>query len=430
MTITLLIAAVDIEPGWAVGTVPDDDATIDRDILLDTTGHPWIPGSSLAGSLRAHLAAAEPDADVRLMGSRPPRNQAEAARSTASPLWIVGAEFTPTPSDGPGGTADALLETVGQTAIDRERGAAHAGSLRISRLAARGGRLTVYLRHDDNPALSPDDLRLIASWQPAIGRDRTKGSGRARLAQIRHGTIDPGTVSGARIWLTHDGTQLFETIATSVITCEPTGEPWLEAAFEITDGLLVGDHKVGRVIAARKRGGQPLIPGSAWKGIIRSRIEYILRSRYGENAACTDPVGRSDCIACAVFGNRGQRGALAFRDSYITCPTDPCPDVTRTHVGIDRVTGGARDALLYETAHIPAGTVALRIDQLAPTPPWVRNAIWHVLRDIDDGLIGIGAKTTTGFGTLRLTDPTGELDALEPVVVDSLESRPEPKAGP
>ena len=83
-----------------------------------------MPGSALAGSLRAHLSQARPPADERLMGSRPPRAQAEAAESTVSPLWIVGSVFTPGSSaDQPPGNA-AALEITGQTAIDRERGAA------------------------------------------------------------------------------------------------------------------------------------------------------------------------------------------------------------------------------------------------------------------------------------------------------------------
>lgn len=46
MAITLMIAALDVEPGWAIGAVPQDDSFVDRDILLDASGHPWIPGSS------------------------------------------------------------------------------------------------------------------------------------------------------------------------------------------------------------------------------------------------------------------------------------------------------------------------------------------------------------------------------------------------
>ena len=418
MTITLMVATVNVEPGWAVGALAVDDPAIDRDILLDAGGRPWVPGSALAGSLRAHLSQASPPADERLMGSRPPRNQAEAAASVVSPLWIVGSVFTPDRVDARPGEP-AAAEITGQTAIDSERGAAAAGPLRFSRLAADGGTLTVYLRHDPGrDPLTDDDLRLIAGWQPAIGRDRTKGCGRAALTRLRHGPVDPAAPDGASTWLSHSGPDLFEAVATRDVPCSGAeGKAWLEAGFAIVDGLLTADGLPGTVAQSRRRGGRPLIAGSTWKGIIRSRAEYIIRSRYGEQAACQDLVGCGTCVACGIFGHQGQRGRLAFRDSYIEdVPDTPAPP--RTHVGIDRVSGGARDALLFQTQPVTAGRLHLRIDTLGDVAPWARNLIWHVLRDIDDSLMGVGSRTTRGLGTLRLTSQPEE---PQPVRVPALE---------
>jgi CRISPR/Cas system CSM-associated protein Csm3 (group 7 of RAMP superfamily) len=417
VTITLMIATVSVEPGWAVGTFTVDDPVIDRDILLDAEGRPWVPGSALAGSLRAHLSQASPPADERLMGSRPPRNQTEAAAGAASPLWIVGTVFAAEAAAGrPDGPAE--LEIAGQTAIDRERGAAAAGPLRFSRLAADGGTLTVYLRYDPGDAgpLTDHDLRLIASWPPAIGRDRTKGAGRAELTRLQVGTVDPATPQGAATWLTHDGPALFEAVATRDVPCDSrAAESWLEATLTITDGLLTADGRPDKVTRSRRRGGKPLIPGSTWKGIIRSRAEYIIRSRYGEQAACQQLDGCGSCVTCEIFGHQGQRSRLAFRDSYIEDVPEPLP--VRTHVGIDRVTGGARDSLLFQTQPLTAGQLRLRIDALGDVAPWVRNLIWHVLHDIDDGLIGVGSRTTRGLGTLRLASQAEE---LQPVHVPAL----------
>jgi CRISPR/Cas system CSM-associated protein Csm3 (group 7 of RAMP superfamily) len=410
--ITLMIATITVEPGWAVGALTVSDPAIDRDLLLDAGGRPWVPGSALAGSLRAHLRQADPRAETRLMGSRPPRDQAEAAASTVSPLWIVGSIFTPEDAD--------VTEIAGQTAIDRERGAAAAGPLRFSRLAASGGPLTVYLRHDPGGGrpLDDDDLRLIACWHPTIGRDRTKGCGRAALTRLRYGRVDPATPAGASTWLSNSGPGLFEAVATRDMPCGTAGgEPWLEAGFEIVDGLLTADGLPGPVAQHRWRLGKPLIPGSAWKGIIRSRAEYIVRSRYGERAACQKPTECGRCVICEVFGHPGRRGGLAFRDSYIEDARD-ISAAPRTHVGIDRVTGGARDALLFRTAPLADGSLRLRIDALGDVPPWVGGVIRHVLRDIDDGLIGVGSRTTRGLGTLRLSRPLGD---LEPVRVPALE---------
>lgn len=422
MTITLMIATITVEPGWAVGSLAVDDPAIDRDILLDGDGRPWVPGSALAGSLRAHLAQSNPPADEGLMGSRPPRNQAEAAASAPSPLWVAGTRFTPArAADQP--DAPPELEIAGQTAIDRERGAAAAGPLRFSRSSADGGTVTVYLRHDPGrDPLTDHDLRLIAGWRPIIGRDRTKGAGRAALTRLRYGTIDPGTPEGASTWLGHAGPGLFEAVATRDVPCDSApGKPWLEASFEITDGLLTSDGMPGTIARTRRRGGKPLIPGSTWKGIIRSRAEYIIRSRYGEQAACQKLGGCGTCPACGIFGHQGQRSRLAFRDSYIEDAPDTPP--ARTHVAIDRVTGGARDSLLFQTQPLTTGRLRLRIDALQPVEPWARNLIWHVLRDIEDGLIGMGSRTTRGLGTLHLASPP---EQLQPVHVPALENAAAP----
>ena len=69
MIITAIKAEIEAEAGWAVGTSDTDVIGLDRELLTEPDGRPWVPPSSLAGSLRAHLA--RHDADQRLMGSRP-----------------------------------------------------------------------------------------------------------------------------------------------------------------------------------------------------------------------------------------------------------------------------------------------------------------------------------------------------------------------
>jgi CRISPR/Cas system CSM-associated protein Csm3 (group 7 of RAMP superfamily) len=396
--ITFLIAEITVEPGWAVGTVPIDDPTLDRDLLLDSDGRPWIPGSALAGSLRAHLrhhdARHGTDLDNTLMGSRPPAHSGDT--TDPSPLWILGTRFTPDPA------SNALTEIIGQTAIDRRRGAASPSTLRYSRTVAAGGTLTAYLRHDGS--LTDGQLDALAAWQPAIGRDRTTGGGHARLHRLHHGTIDLATADGMHTWLHHTGPALVEAVATHSITPPPLPQPWLQADLHVVDALLVGDPRPTGAAQPRSRQNQPLVPGSAWKGLFRSRVEYILRSRYGADAACQQPTGCGTCPTCQVFGHQDGRGQLVFHDSPILDAQQP---PARTHVAIDRVTGGARKGLLYQTAPVTAGRLRLRIDTLADVPPWLPNVIQHVLRDLHDGLIGVGSRTTRGMGTLRLdTRPT------------------------
>ncbi|MFD0746641.1 RAMP superfamily CRISPR-associated protein [Phytohabitans flavus] len=336
-------------------------------------------------------------------GQPPPKQHDEAA--DASRLWLLGTRFDadPTPTGRPGVGGEPLLETVGQTGIDRRRGAATATSLRYSRTVACGGVLTAYLRFDGE--LDAAHLTVLAAWQPAIGRDRSTGGGQARLSRLRHGTIDPCLARGARLWLTHHGEALVAAVATTDLPIAAvTPEAWLVEDLLIEDALLVGDPRPTGPASPRTRGGRPLIPGSAWKGVIRSRVEYILRSLYGAHAACTQPGGCGTCPTCHVFGHQKARGLLAFADSTIDTTWQPATSV-RTQVGIDRVTGGSRDRMLFQTDPVTSGRLQLRIDALGPVEDWVRVAVRHVLRDLHDGLIGVGSQVTRGMGTLRLANP-------------------------
>ncbi|MEO3747199.1 RAMP superfamily CRISPR-associated protein [Plantactinospora sp. B5E13] len=417
MTITFLIAEITVEPGWAVGAVPTDDPSVDRDLLLDADGRPWVPGSALAGSLRAHLrqhdAQHGTEFDTTLMGSRPPIQRGDTTE--ASPLWILGTHFTPDPASGD------LTEIVGQTAVDRRRGAAIPTSLRYSRSVAAGGTLTAYLRHDG--PLTDDHLQVLAAWQPAIGRDRTTGGGQARLTRLLHGTIDPTTADGMRTWLHHTGHALIEAVAIHQILPGPPPQPWLETDLHIVDAILVCDPRPTGPAQPRTRDSQPFVPGSAWKGLFRGRVEYILRSRYGLHATCGQPTGCGTCPTCHVFGHPGGRGRLVFHDSPIFDAQQPA---ARTHVAIDRVTGGAHDGLFYQSAPVTAGRLRLRIDTLTDVPPWVATVIQHVLRDLHDGLIGLGSHTSRGMGTLRLDSrPTPG-----PVTIPELAPTPDTAEGP
>ena len=59
-------------------------------------------------------------------------------------------------------------------------------------------------------------------------------------------------------------------------------------------------------------------------------------------------------------------------------------------------------------------------------PGWVHTALLHALRDLNDGLWGIGPRTSTGLGTVQvncLTTAQGKVDLnrLEPVTVPTKE---------
>jgi CRISPR/Cas system CSM-associated protein Csm3 (group 7 of RAMP superfamily) len=414
MIITVIKAEIDADAGWAVGAADAGALGLDRELLTDPEGRPWVPPSSLAGSLRAHLATH--DCDERLMGSRPAGGAQQAsgqpARLTASALWLLGtrarrkgdARASGAEADRPPGTA-----VVANTAVDPERQAAVPKSLRHSRVVDGPAVIELYaMLEGELPAADQD---LLASWQPQIGRDRTRGGGTARLASLGYRTYRLDQPEDLRDWLEAAGPGRFGPL-TSIPVRGMQDPIVLQAEFRITAALRVGTgSRRGKVAVLRARDGQPLLPATTWKGLFRARAGYILRSCWGEDAACISQSGCPRCRLCDLFGSTVRRGRISFRDSTITARPGP-----RTHVAIDRISGGGQDKLLFTDDVVTSGTVRLTIGGLGPVAEWERQLLIHVIRDVHEGLIGVGGGSQRGQGTLRLADaPLSVLAGLSPM---------------
>ena len=394
------------------------DGTIDDEV--------WVPPTSLAGSLRAHVG----DRAERWFGSAPPMagpgNREQ--RLEPSRLRFLGSQTTL-----PRGPA-----VRHSTAIDPCRGSALASTLRSREVAPAGTTVSLFLRLDQPP--DTDDLDefadAVTTWQPIIGRGRSTGHGRARVTRLAWRRLDLRAKAGLRLWLTAGRDELFpaedgwDEVRTPA--APPAPEPELDLRFTIVGALHLGSgtttsqggHTRNEI---EREGGAPLVPGTTWKGLLRSRCGYILRSC--GHTVCLAPAEHSCgvCILCDLFGwtgYGGQVGTAIGRVGRLTTH-DSVIDGTvthRNHVGIDRFTGGARRALLFSNEIVAEGTLTLRVDVTGPADrdsPRLSSAerglLLHAVRDLHDGLIGVGRATTRGYGSLRLTDGSAMvLDELAP----------------
>jgi CRISPR/Cas system CSM-associated protein Csm3 (group 7 of RAMP superfamily) len=421
--LTVIKAEIEAEAGWAVGAADTDAIGLDRELLTDPRGRPWVPPSSLAGSLRAHLA--QDNEDQRLMGSRPPRDDvppsADPPPLTSSALWLLGTQVRRADGEHPGENSAEIREpegspggesvpprtdVVANTAIDPRRQAAVPRSLRYSRLVDEAAVIELYALLEGE--LTDRDKELLATWRPEIGRDRTRGGGLAHLRNLGYRSYDLDQPADLRTWLETAGTDKFNGL-TPIPVIPASDISLLEAEFVITSALHVATgSRRGKNLAIRTRGSHPLVPGSTWKGLFRARAGYIIRSCWGEDAACTTQQGCGRCPLCDLFGSTARRGRIGFRDSRVLQPRLQ----ERSHVAIDRISGGGRDKLLFTDDVVTAGQVMLTIIRLGSVEGWERNMLLHVVMDIHDGLIGVGGGAQRGQGTLRLTEAS--LSALTP----------------
>lgn len=268
-----------------------------------------------------------------------------------------------------------------------------------------------------------DDLLVaLGAWEPSIGGMSGVGFGRAELTKLRHGTANP--INLASLFCATSTVEFYRDLATyklkgdeqlTLSVKEDDNDLWgLELEFTTTDPLYVSPKSEERPDArANVRVTASTVLGSSWRGVLRSRCEFILRS-VGVKACETTDETCGYCPTCDLFGwsapaatagkTPGHVGLLRFSQSKIEgSEIEEIP-----HVAIDRFSGGAADEKLYfHKAYLPGATVELKVeqkDERRPVPVWGRQLLALAIRDLSDGLIGLGSATTRGYGTLTTSE--------------------------
>lgn len=181
--------------------------------------------------------------------------------------------------------------------------------------------------------------------------------------------------------------------------------------------------------------GNPIIPGSTIKGVVRSRFEAVMlslgknvcdifndkdekcadkktikeitKSKISDEEKATELYNKS-CDVCKLFGGRAIAGKLRFKDcSFIG---EKCAYEKRDGVGIDRDTGAAARGVKYDFEIVPKGTCfdfTLIAENLDKQQMKYLDFIIKMLEgnSIAEGdYISIGGKTTRGLGRIKLKD--------------------------
>lgn len=328
------------------------DAVVDKNLA----GEHRIPGTSLAGLLRDRYETvfshekAEHVFGVVPQGRDQTDSQEEREPAVASRLWVYDAVATP--------SKDMIIERS-TTAIDRQRGAAKVRALRTVEACARGTKFRAYLMWEDAPETYLDDLRrCLVGWKVRLGRGVSTGAGVATISDAYAATIDLTTDEGLRLWLEHSGHALVDLAvehpsqALDLNVTESQDQRIIEVRFVVDGPVLVGGGHDGNQLRARRSGGKPVLPGSSIKGVMRSRMEYILRSvKVQECSLDAQRCGR--CLPCDYFGHGGKADkdatSVGARGRVIPDTAEFIGVVgedqaylrARTHVAIDRFTGGS-----------------------------------------------------------------------------------------
>lgn len=195
---------------------------------------------------------------------------------------------------------------------------------------------------------------------------------------------------------------------------------FFDLSFEATSGVRVGVGRAAGVEAGtdlpllRDHEGHPVIPGSSFKGVLRSAGERLLRTVDPQvcdplRAPCVNATEELDpsvleerlCRVCRLFGSQQRAGRIQVGDLVAR----EARTLVRDGVAIDRRELKAAEGLKYDYEVVAAGaafTGRLRLDD--PEDGEI-GFVLTLVDLIDAGLVTVGGGASRGLGRLRLAAP-------------------------
>jgi len=174
--------------------------------------------------------------------------------------------------------------------------------------------------------------------------------------------------------------------------------------------------------------GRPLIPGSSFKGALRSRLESFLRGintqlavdpselvgsakmrwlkeqkdRYQDDAALTKALLQQTDLASRVFGSPWAAGKFQVRDLTVLPAAWFGQYQERDGVSIDRDTETASDGKLYDFQVVPAGTPFEFKAVIENAEDWELGLLMIGFHQFETQQIPLGGGRSRGLGVVQL----------------------------
>ena len=431
--ITLYAIDLKFEEPWLIGGLSTLSDEIDIPFVQNPrTNDPVLPGPSIAGSLRATamkvLSGDAAEATKKLFGyvtsSVESDSKKKETNTAASTIEILGATLVDAKKP-------KTLERR-RTAINSKTGAARNRMLRNEEIVEPTSyRIIVQVqgRADDRKRSYVSEFdKVLEEWQPQLGRGRSVGLGLGKVEKAMRVSLNLASDEGLQWWL-FEKQDFFDSVLENMPKnsdgkreCDllsiksNTETAHITVKFELKEPVHVGSEKPkSGEIPIYQQFGHPAIPATSWKGVFRHRVETIV--------TLVDSYDLANDVANLMFGSSDTgRGLLRFRDSYFVDTNDKKLDEgrlqRREHVAIDRFSGGAKDSAKFTWECVPQGFLAELAIDFPDKEKYseCNNLIKHVVRDIHDGIIGIGAGISRGYG--RLTVSNGKSEYILPTVIE------------
>ncbi len=406
------------------------DLEIARDAVA---GQPLLPGTSLAGALRAYVAT---HCDVPLVfGGAKGGDQLDQGGQSSLIVEDSLAQDQPTiVRDGV--RIDPRTRTVdGNGKFDMELLPAGA----IFPL-----RLELQLHGDSHDtqrlALLTAALDALERGEISIGARRTRGLGRCMVAGWKVQRFDLRQPAGLVAWLRTDPTlplpeepqAIAVALATTPAPIVRPRELRIAANFMVESLLIRAPAPVNGLrqpdTVHLTEAGRPIIPGSSLAGALRARADQIVKT--------IETIGGSQGtqLINAMFGpqhnaheqNQAKASGLIVDDAHII---DSQP-LVQQRISIDRFTGGALDTALFSEQPVLGGTTTLQLrlrmddcEQKSENGDAMAGLLLLLLKDLWTADLPLGGTSSIGRGRLHGTAATIRLPDSTPCMLTQQSGR-------
>jgi CRISPR/Cas system CSM-associated protein Csm3 (group 7 of RAMP superfamily) len=388
----------------------DFDTGIDLPVLRDSQGRPYIPGASLCGVLAHYFKENCGDnnffteAKDWFWGSdrnNENKDNGNEKLFVQSSLIISDASLM---EKGPERCRISVRDGVKITT----RGIAEDGEKYNYEIVEPGAiftfkaEITLFDKHDEEfKKLVSFITNCLETGRIAIGAMTTKGFGRCRLEEIicwKYDFHDKGDVWN---WLAGVKEER-QKINLPTVHLKTGTNLKLTATFDIQNSLLIKSNFVETDSDAAhiKCNHCNILPGTSWKGALRSRMQRILNT-----LGFTDTETKAKLDALCGAGDdetvKKQKSRLILEETEI----QQVAAEQQTRIKIDRFTGGTINNALYNAEPLwPQADKAARVEFKAgikKCKPWEAGLLLLALKDLWSGDLALGGEKGIGRGVLK-----------------------------
>lgn len=393
-----------------------EDEWTDADVLRDYDENPFIPGTSLAGAMRAYIEKEK--SEPCLMGYTV--NDADGKMSSLFLSDLTFDEISAT------GVRDGVALDVNKVALTGSK-----YEIEILEMGANGHFFAeLVVREGDNEAEMERELSIMFRGfqigEIRLGHKKTRGFGKIKILTIASKVFDKNNyLEYAKAYDLAEWQN-----------CPNEKKQWINAENAFSKMLhievplyLKGGISI-RQYAARKNepdfvqltnGKFPVIPGSSFAGALQHRMKLLL-TELKENGAVFPESHTVKDITDRMFGFVDGDNACASDVIINESEIEGARALTIVRTGISRFEAAVKDGTLYKEKTYVDGKVTVKISVRRGKNPentaWITGLLLLAVKDLANGFLAVGGQTAVGRGTFSM-------DAERAILIDGEEGKEE-----